>query len=65
MGERELQEVFKKDAAVARFVLVFPARAALIPILERLFQVKLDRVNKLTVTSFHHHLITAQIGGGK
>ena len=61
MGECELQEIFKQDAAVARFVLVLPARAALVPVFERLLQVKLDRVNKLTIAAFHHHLITAKI----
>lgn len=65
MGERELQEIFKENAAVARFVLMLPARAALIPVLERLLQMKLDRVNQLPVAAFHHHLITAKIGGGK
>ena len=65
MGECELQEILKQDAAVARFVLVLPACAALIPVLKGFFQVKLDRINKLAVAAFHHHLITAKIRGGK
>ena len=65
MSERELQEIFKEDAAIARFILMLPARAALVPVLERLFQMELDRVNELPVAALHHHLIPAKIRRGK
>ena len=65
MRECQLQEVLKQDAAVERLVLVFPTRAALVPVFERLFQVKLHRVDKLPVRAFDHHLVPAEIGSGE
>ena len=39
------QEILKQDATVARFVWVLPARTALVPVLERFFQMELHCVN--------------------
>ena len=57
--ESQSEKVFKKNAAVARFVLVFPARAAPVPVFERLLQVKLDGVDQLSLVAFDHHLVAA------
>ena len=61
MSERESEEVFKQDATVARLVLVFPASPALIPVFEGFLQMKLHRVDKLTVNAFDHHLVPAEV----
>ncbi len=42
---------------------MLPTSAALVPIFERLLQVKLNRVDELVCTPFYHHLVTAEIGG--
>src|SRR5882724_5029169 len=65
MGHREGEKILEKDAAIARLVLVFPARAAFVPIFEGFFQVKLDRVDKLAVAAFDHHLVPTKIGSGE
>src|SRR6267143_2118135 len=57
IGQSQLKKVFEKDAAVAGFIWMFPACAALIPVFEGLFQVKLNGINKLAVGSFYHHLV--------
>lgn len=59
--QSESEEILKKDSAVTRFVRVFPTRRVLVPILERLFQMKLNGIDQLTVRAFGHHLIAAQI----
>src|SRR5215213_7840768 len=62
--QRFEQEVLEDDAAVARLVDVLPARgAALVPVLEGLFEVELDGVNQLPVGALDHHLVAAEVGG--
>ena len=41
---------------------MLPASAALVPIFERLFQMKLNGVNKLTGAALYHHLVATEIG---
>lgn len=61
MLESFSQKILEDDATVAGFILVFPARATLVPIFERLFQVKLNSVDKLTAIAFDHHLVSTEV----
>ena len=63
VGQSQLKKVFKKDATIARLVWMFPARVTLVPVFERFFQMKLDRVDELAVPASNHHLIAAEVGG--
>lgn len=65
VGERQLQEILEKNAAVARLVLMFPPGSALIPVFKRFFQVELHGVDQLALSPFDHHLIAAEVGGGQ
>src|ERR1044072_8595603 len=58
---REQQEILEEDAAVARFVRMFPARAALVPVFKRLLEMKLHRIDQLAVAALDHHLIAAEV----
>src|SRR6185295_18151054 len=58
---REQQEVLEQDAAVARFVRMFPTRAALVPVFKRFLEMKLDRVDQLAIAAFDHHLVAAEV----
>src|ERR1044072_7384507 len=58
---REQQEILEEDAAVARFVRMFPARAALVPVFKRLLEMKLHRIDQLAVAALDHHLISAEV----
>src|SRR5690349_12974943 len=40
---------------------MLPARAALVPVFKRFFEMKLDRVDQLPVSALHHHLVAAEI----
>ena len=59
--QREEEKVFEENTAVARFVLMLPAGAALVPIFEGFLEVELYGVDELTFVAFHHHLVTAKI----
>ena len=61
VGQGQAQEILKQDSAVARFVRMFPAGAALVPIFKRFFQVKLNGVDQLVVAASNHHLVLAEI----
>jgi len=65
LAGRQEQEVLKQDAAVARFVGMFPACAALVPVFERLLEMKLDRVDQLAVAALDHHLVATEIRSGE
>ena len=60
-GKRQAQEILKQDSAVARFIRMFPAGAALVPIFKRFFEVKLNGVDQLVLAAFDHHLILAKV----
>src|SRR5260221_4258664 len=55
------QEVFKQYPPIARFVLVFPSRAAEVPVFKRLFQMKLHRIDQLLAVVLNHHLVLAKV----
>jgi len=55
-----VRKYLKKDAAVARFVLVFPFVRLLFS-LRKTSQVKLDGVDQLPLVAFDHHLVAAEI----
>ena len=40
---------------------MLPARAVLVPVFERLLEVKLHGIDQLPVVSLHHHLVTTEI----
>ena len=63
--QSELEKVLKENAAVARFVLMFPTRSGLVPILEGLLQMKLHGVDQLAFSALNHHLVAAKIGRGE
>src|SRR5438093_8976198 len=44
---------------------MLPTGGVLIPVFERLFQVKLDGIDELVVTIPDHHLIATKIGSGQ
>src|SRR6266849_978283 len=60
--ERQPQEILKQSSAVTRFVLMFPARTALVPVFERFFEMKLDGIDQLAGGALDHHLIAAEVG---
>src|SRR6185312_518662 len=62
MRERQAQKILKQDPAIARFIGMFPARAALVPIFKGLFEMKLNRVNQLAAIALDHHLISTKVG---
>src|SRR5215213_1419063 len=55
------QEVLEQDATIARVIWMLPARAALVPVFERLFEMELDRVDHLPLSALHHHLVATEI----
>ena len=55
------QEILKQNSPVARFVLVFPARAAVVPVFKRLFEMKLHRIDQLVAVALDHHLVSAKV----
>jgi hypothetical protein len=59
----ELEEILKEDAAVAGLVRMLPTGGVFRPILERLLEVELHRVDHLSIAALDHHLIAAQVGG--
>src|SRR6267378_97688 len=60
--ERQPQKVLKQGSAITRFVLMFPARTALVPVFERFFEMKLDGIDQLAGGALDHHLIAAEVG---
>ena len=61
MSKGKLEEVFKQNSAIAGFILMFPTRAALVPVFERLLEVKLNCVDELACVAFYHHLVAAEV----
>src|SRR6266850_3635835 len=61
--EGQPQEILKQSSAIARFVLMFPASTALVPVFERFFEMKLDGIDQLAFGALDHHLISAEVGG--
>ncbi len=57
----EFDKILEKNSAVTGFVLVFPARAGLVPIFERFLEVELYCVDQLTVVAIYHHLVAAKV----
>ena len=55
------QEILEEDTTIARVVWMLPARATLVPVFEGFFEMKLDRVDQLTISSLHHHLVATEI----
>ena len=61
MSQRQSKKILKQDPAVTRFVWVLPTGAALVPVFERFFEVKLHRINQLVINAANHHLIATEV----
>src|SRR6266550_2432014 len=60
--ERQPQKILKQNSSITRLVLMFPAGAALVPVFERFFEMKLNGIDQLAFRTFDHHLIAAEVG---
>ena len=61
VAERQPQKILKQNSSITRFVLMFPAGAALVPVFERFFEMKLDRIDQLAFRALDHHLVAAEV----
>src|SRR5215510_9077985 len=61
VGESETQKILEQNPSVARFIWVLPPRRVLVPVFERFFQMELDGIDQLMITTLDHHLVPAKI----
>jgi hypothetical protein len=57
----EFYKILEKNSAVTGFILVFPARAGLVPIFERFLKVELYCIDEPTVFAIYHHLVATKV----